>query len=176
MINASESQHANVDFAGGNIVLNIALMSRNTIMANVTLSSTNATAPKNYSKIFVFYLNVSSTAMAVINVTLRYNCSINPELIAPFYLSNGTWQPIYTSVILPGRCTISFKAPNQRTIGIFEALSAPVQPTTTVQSTEAKQAYAGIYYASGFAVLIVIAVAVYLLMLRKGRQSKDKGT
>ncbi len=165
----STMKSANVNFSNGGVVLDIGVLGANQVNAFVTLINvtSNATAPANYSKVYVFYLNVSSSTNTITNVTVRYNCGLDPDSLAVFYLQNSTWVPIYNSVVLPGRCVIKFTAPNMHYVGVF--LATPTTTTTIMQ----QQGYsAQTYEYAGAAAVAVIALALLYHFLRRKPQSK----
>jgi hypothetical protein len=149
----------------------------NVTLKNLTKSSSS---PQNYTKLYVFNLNVSTSANLSLNVTEYYNCSIPTQSLRAFYLSNSTWVPINKGFAIAQTCSITFAAPNMHTIGLFEvskALSSTpsniTQPitssvTTTIPQTQKNNNVAVI----GIVIVVIIVLAVagaYYLSRRKRR-------
>ncbi len=173
-VNVSEGNITKVNFTRYNIT--VALNTSSKTQQHTTISFYSPTTANvtldNYTNVFSFYLNDSSSAVSM-NVTLVYNCTYGTN-IAPFVLENSTWNQIYTAIILQNPCRITFPAPNRHLIGLFKYL--PVQTTlsttaastatTTVIEKQAAMPY-DYYYA---AAVLIIAIAVYFIW-RAARRS-----
>lgn len=145
----------------------------NVTITNKTGSST--IPPPNYTKIYIFYLNVSNSADLSLNVSEAYDCNIKPGSVAAFYLApNSTWIRIYNSIAVAQTCTITFSAANKHIIGLFAAngtslINSSSIPTTTIPAPynpNNGNGYA--YLAAAAAVVALIIVASYLLSRKRG--------
>lgn len=118
----STNNTANIEVLNGTLILNISSDFEAPHMVKLSVMNVNSAipSPANYIKLFEFYLGATPGTNVTINVTERYNCGIKSQLLAPFYISNNTWVPIYNSFALQSTCTITFSAQNNHVIGLFE--------------------------------------------------------
>ena len=111
------------------------------------------------------------------NVTMHYRCSTPPSAITPFILRNGTWQEITPFTINVAACTVTFAAPADPTIGLFNisnqstttAVSTITANTTTILTTipsSVQQSGTAALAAIIIIAIIVIAIIVYLIRKR----------
>ena len=103
------------------------------------------------------------------NLTMHYNCSIPASDMIPFILRNGTWQEITPFILDIAACTITFAAPSDPVIAVFE--SAPASKfnsttTTTIAPVDtASTASAASQPQSGYAFQAVIAITVIIVFV-----------
>ncbi len=147
------------------ILVRPALPASQNITVRVSNVTANATAPPNYTKIFVFYLNASVLSKPSINVTIEYNCSFNPGVV-PFALENGTWHQIYNAVLYQNPCSAEFSAPNKHVIGLFARIKVAQQSTPPAWQEEA---------AAIAAAAIILVSVYYILRRRRKKAQKDLG-
>jgi len=128
--------------------------------------------PQNYTNVFLFYLNSSSSEVNM-NVTIQYNCKYSSG-ITPFVFTNDSWTQIYDAVLLQGPCRITFPAPNEHEIGLFvysPVSSTTVASTATTTIIEEQYAVPSLYYYAAAAILVLVVVAYLLYKTMQNRNS-----
>ena len=173
--NVSAGAVSKVNFSRYNIT--VALSTNSVSRQNVTVSlyqpvNVISPMPQNYTNIFLFYLNSSSSEVNM-NVTIQYNCKYSSG-ITPFVFTNDSWNQIYDAVLLQDPCRITFPAPNEHEIGLF--VYSPVSSTTvtsTATSTiiEEQPAVPYLYYYAAATILVLVAVAYILRKMLQNRNS-----
>ena len=159
----------NINFTSYNLTVKVKTNSN--VTKNVTIElykpvNLNTTL-QNYTDIFSFYLNASSSEVSM-NVTLVYNCKYG-NAVAPFVVENGTLDQIYTAVLLQNPCRITFSAPNEHFIGLFaytpkQTISSTTSRSTSVTTTYVQtelSAYDAYYIAAAVAAVAIIAYLIW---------------
>lgn len=132
-------------------------------------------------------LNVSlenSTTNATMTMAYNYNCSINPEDLEPFILTNSSWSALKSSVNLT-RCDITFMIPADPiiSIGYYSRIANITKPISTSNTTLKNSTITSHETASNFSsdilkaaiiavVLIILIIVVYLFKKRKDSNLK----
>ena len=153
------------------------------------LNVSNSTAPIPLNKtITAFNFTVSTLHNVILNqtlnitLTLKYNCSIPSNIVAPYMLEkNDTWVPITPFSINTDTCSITFSIPPDPVIALFQS----VKPTTTLSTSLTTTITAnssivtttiqqtnisingGILLIVGIIVLIIVITLIYLFLLKK---------
>ena len=159
----------NINFTSYNLTVKVKTNSN--VTKNVTIELYKPvnlnTTPQNYTDIFSFYLNASSSEVSM-NVTLVYNCKYG-NAVAPFVVENGTLNQIYTAVLLQNPCRVTFSAPNRHLIGLFaytpkQTISSTTSRSTSVTTTYVQtelSAYDAYYIAAAVAAVAIIAYLIW---------------
>ena len=145
---------------------------------NITASSAS---PKSFpsllnrSAIKVINYTFSNRNISV-NVTMHYPCTTPASDITPFILRNGTWQEITPFTVNVAACTVTFAAPADPVIALFNTNSTSAtttlnttttEPATTAPAPGQQQSNTGIIVAVVIIVaIILIAIVAYLKMKR----------
>lgn len=117
-------------------------------------------------------LNVSldnSTANTTITMAYNYNCSINPQDLKPFILTNSSWFPLKSSVNLT-RCDITFTIPADPVISIgyysgIVNITKPVTTNTTLKNNTATTPKTASNVSSGNLDITIVVLAVIILII-----------
>ncbi len=168
---------ASLDFAAANVILKISALAvgNNTVAVEITNYTENATMPPNYTKLYVFDLNVSPSTRIAVNVTMGYNCSLDPNIITPFWFNGEDWSRIYNYIVVPDRCIVDFSAPaDNAEIGIFDALQSPSTVTTVPVPSNTINTSSGLWI--GAAMMLAIALLYALAKLLTGGLGKKQKT
>jgi hypothetical protein len=142
----------------------------NITIVNVT---NNSTAPlAGYEKPLALRINASGTVQPKSKLTIlartRYDCSIPSNQIAPYLLSNGTWQPIIPFTVNSLECELAFNVTVDTTVALLEPIT-PAHSTTTVPVTPARTSALGLLYAAA-AIALIALVAIYLVAKRRRKK------
>ena len=110
------------------------------------------------------------------NVTMHYPCATPASDIIPFILRNGTWHEITPFTINVATCTVTFAAPSDPVIALFNTNSTSAtttlnttttEPATTSPAPGQQQSNTGLIVAIVIIVaIILIAIVAYLRMKR----------
>jgi hypothetical protein len=179
-INASSSGASTIVFNKGQATLYI--QSPEAGFFNITIVNVtgNSAAPlSDYSKLIALRINITSTLahkpILDLPITLRYNCRISPNDIAPFMLSNGTWHPISPFTVNSSACSVSFSIRIDPIVALFELLhpstsnTTTAAPTTTVPAAPTAPPGLNLGCIAAFLVVIAIIILVYLASRRRKR-------
>lgn len=101
------------------------------------VSSTNVTsntpmAPNSYVKLAATRLDVNSSTVNTLDLSVAYPCSIPSKKIIPFALDNSKWVAIYPFSANSVSCKLSLAVPKNTTLGIMQLAAAAPPPTTTI--------------------------------------------
>ena len=141
---------------------------------NITASGTSSNIPSLLNRSAIKAINYTFSNQNVsANVTVHYRCSTPPSAITPFILRNGTWQEITPFTINVTACTVTFAAPADPTIGLFNIsnqTTSTTVATSTINATTAlttlpaatQQSSQGLIIPVIAIIVIVIAVIIYL--------------
>ncbi len=171
----------NVPDSGTTIVLGSVSSSGSVsvIITNVTGSTT--TSPQSYKLLEALNISTMPPLNITITVTMKYNCSLPSNSIAPYELTGtGTWNPINPFTVNSTACTVTFAIPTDPVVGIFQyqqsATTSTIPPittslvtsvTTTVPAEAASsKSYSTLTWVAIIAIAIVILVIVYLFRFR----------
>ncbi len=143
--------------------------SNQSIQILVENQTQQASAPANYSKIYVFTLSATPQANININTTIEYNCSLNPGVV-PFAYVNGTWKQIYETTVLQDPCRISFPDTNGHLVGIFEKSLAQANSTTVAKLSASSPTRYLAYF--GIAIAVILVLLILLAYRRRKREHK----
>ena len=149
-------------FAG---CLNITAENATSEFRNTVNSSEHLISAINYT---IQKINVT------VNVTLNYPCGTSSDSLNPSIFRNGTWSRITPFTINATACTITFAAPADPVIGLFNVsksatvnitsiLSTTIN-TTTIQEagTRAAGVTVSILIIGIIAIVVIVAVLIYL--------------
>ncbi len=130
----------NVPDSGTTIVLGSVSSSGSVsvIITNVTGSTT--TSPQSYKLLETLNVSTMPPLNITITVTMKYNCSLPSNSIAPYELTGtGTWNPINPFTVNSTACTVTFAIPTDPIVGIFQyqqsATTSTIPPITTSLAT-----------------------------------------
>jgi YVTN family beta-propeller protein len=141
---------------------------------NITASGTSSNIPSLLNRSAIKAINYTfSNRNISANVTMHYRCSTPPSAITPFILRNGTWQEITPFTVNVAACTVTFAAPADPTIGLFNIsnqTTSTTVATSTINATTAlttlpaatQQSSQGLIIPVIAIIVIVIAVIIYL--------------
>ena len=193
-ITTSNSLPTIVNLLGEQTTLNI----MSSVTAEQTLSVKNLTLaqflppmPTGYKSQLIQNISVSSNNAAenlllntTVNATIKYNCSIDYYKIAPFLLTNNSWERVSTFLVKPDECDVSFtfggdpilalasyvgSAPNTTTIPQNSTISTTTTGITPIHAPN------GINSKEAIAVVAaVMIVALIVLYKRQARRAKQK--
>ena len=168
----SSALPASINFTNMHVI--IVLMTSSPTPVHVSANLTNETqtilpAISNYTLISTLKVSVSATANVSTEITSPYPCSINSSLIKPFKLINGTWTAITPFSINTTSCTISFAAPKDPVVGIFQKMiSTTIAPKTTMPITAVRPATTTVLPplapASNYTVSIVAIIVIIIIV------------
>ncbi|MDE1871304.1 MAG: hypothetical protein KGI06_03625 [Candidatus Micrarchaeota archaeon] len=157
----SANNSTSVEVLNGALSLNISGNFSAPRMINILVKNENnrVPPPANYSELFEFYLSASPGNNVTINVTERYDCGVNSQQLAPFYLSNNTWVPIYNSFAIQSTCTITFSAPNNHVVGLFKYSPSGTGRKSGSSPTPAE------YMTLAALIVVIVGLASYMAYL-----------
>jgi YVTN family beta-propeller protein len=129
----------------------------------------------NRSAIMAINYTFSNRNISV-NVSINYPCGTAPSDLTPFILRNGTWQEITPFTVNVVACTVTFAAPADPVIALFNTNSTSAtttlnttttEPATTSPAPGQQQSNTGLIVAIVIIVaIILIAIVAYLKMKR----------
>ncbi len=171
----------NVPDSGTTIVLGSVSSSGSVsvIITNVTGSTT--TSPQSYKLLETLNVSTMPPLNITITVTMKYNCSLPSNSIAPYELTGtGTWNPINPFTVNSTACTVTFAIPTDPIIGIFQyqqpattstipliTTSLATSITTTVPASAASsKSSSALTWVAILAIAIVILAIVYIFRFR----------
>ncbi len=171
----------NVPDSGTTIVLGSVSSSGSVsvIITNVTGSTT--TSPQSYKLLETLNVSTMPPLNITITVTMKYNCSLPSNSIAPYKLTGtGIWNPIIPFTVNSTACTVTFAIQTDPIVGIFQyqqiAATSTIPPittslatsiTTTVPASAASsKSYSALTWVAIIAIAIVILAIVYLFRFR----------
>ena len=144
---------------------------------NLTASDASSNIPSLLNRSAIKAINYTfSNKNVSANVTIHYSCNMPASAVTPFILKNGTWQEITPFTVNATACTVTFAAPADPTIGLFnipnQTAATTAVPTITANTTTAlttvasavQQSNQGLLIAIIIIAIIVLAVIVYLRM------------
>ena len=145
---------------------------------NITASNASSSrlpSLSNRSAIMAINYTFSNRNISV-NVSINYPCGTAPSDLTPFILRNGTWQEITPFTVNVVACTVTFAAPADPVIALFNTNSTSAtttlnttttEPATTSPAPGQQQSNTGIIVAVVIIVaIILIAIVAYLRMKR----------
>ena len=143
---------------------------------NVTASNASAKVPSLLNRSAIKAINYTfSNHNVSANVTIHYRCSTPASAITPFILRNGTWQEITPFTVNVAACTVTFAAPADPTIGLFnisnQTTSTTAASTSTINATTAlatipaqvQQPNYAMIIAAVIMAMLIIAAIVYMM-------------
>jgi hypothetical protein len=147
----------------------------NVTIANITDNSTPP--PPGYGEPLALRINISDAVQPKPTLTIlakmRYDCSIPSGSIAPYLLSNGTWEPITPFAINSSACAVTFNITIDPIVALLE-LIAPTTTTpskTTVPAPPQPAAQPDLWYFAAVAILAIL-VLIYLAARKLKRKKK----
>ncbi len=175
----------NVPDSGTTIVLESVSSSGSVsvIITNVTGSTT--TSPQSYKLLEALNISTMPPLNITITVTMKYNCSLPSNSIAPYELTGtGTWNPINPFTINSTACTVTFAIPADPIVGIFQyqqiaatstvptiTTSLATSITTTVPASAASsKSSSTLTWVAIIAIAIVVLVIIYLFIFRRKKR------
>ncbi|MDE1871700.1 MAG: hypothetical protein KGI06_05685 [Candidatus Micrarchaeota archaeon] len=167
--------------------LNVSVSLQNLTVVNVTpvsdaneVSIENLTLatpmpPKHFVKISSFGVNVDSSTINSLTVTVDYPCGINTKSITPFELENSTWVKINPFYVNSTACILWFYMPKNQTVSLmqFEPSQTTSVSTTTIKAVpviagafgppKAQRAFTNyLYVIAGIMVAITLAMVAFV--------------
>ena len=144
---------------------------------NVTASNASAKVPSLLNRSVIKAINYTfSNHNVSANVTIHYRCSTPASAITPFILRNGTWQEITPFTINVTACTVTFAAPADPVIALFNTNSTSAtttlnttttEPATTSPAPGQQQSNTWIIIAVVIMVAIILVAIVAYLRMKK---------
>ncbi len=122
--------------------------------------------PSNYTSLYLFNMSMTPSSGISSNITAGYNCALQPSLITPFILVNGSWSRVNGYLVSQSTCTVTFSAPDNATIGIFE-----IAPSTVKNTEKPRTVFFPIYYLIFF---ITVALIIILIVAARRRARKNR--
>ncbi len=159
----SNSTPLTFNFFGNTLIIKVS--SKSNSAENVKLLINDITensppAPAGYSKVRVFNISASAPSNSLIYAKSKYNCTTQHPVSA-FSYNGNSWNEIESS-INTSSCTISFAAPGNATIGIFQNKPPATTSSSPANNGNAVQSTLPFTYAIIAAIIIIIIVAAYL--------------
>ena len=143
---------------------------------NVTASNASAKVLSLLNRSVIKAINYTfSNHNVSANVTIHYRCSTPASAITPFILRNGTWQEITPFTVNVAACTVTFAAPADPTIGLFNisnrTTSTTAASTSTINATtvlatipaQVQQPNYAMIIAAVIIAMLIIAAIVYMM-------------
>ena len=137
------------------------------IKSCINMSANNATSKyleTNRSILVAINYSISNSSVSS-NVTIHYPCSVNYSGIYPSIFRNGTWQKIHPFTLNVAACTVTFAAPADPVIALFNSLhsnSTTVNTTTLPQTTTSTTTPSQNF---GFSLVFVIIVIIIIVVI-----------
>jgi hypothetical protein len=142
----------------------------NITIINVTDNS--ASPPPGFDKPLALTISISGTVQPKPKLKVlartRYDCSIPSNSIAPYLISNGTWQPITPFVINSSACTATFNVTTNTTVALLESIThTTTVPTTTTVSASPQSK---LWYAAAAAFILIMLALIYLIAKKRRKR------
>lgn len=118
-------------------------------------------------------VNFTASSNVRVNATMHYACSLPSSDVAPFILSNGTWDEIRPFTVDPSACTVTFAVPSDPVIALFDLLGGASQstaPTTSANQQEQSGQQQNYPILPALAVIAAILILLALYTRRRGRR------